>query len=146
MLRSVTQIVKLIRSKGVGLYFISQSPSDIPEEILAQLGNRIQHNLHAYTQVEQKNVKAAANSFRANPNLNIEKTIQELEIGEAVVSFINEYGQPNIAERAYILPPQSKMGVADINIINEIKHYPNLYGKLIKDVKRYVSLIVKKMR
>lgn len=120
MLKKVTQIVKLIRSKGVGIYFISQSPSDIPEEILAQLGNRIQHNLHAYTQLEQKNVKAAANSFRTNPNLNIEKAIQELETGEAVVSFINEYGQPDIPERAYILPPQSKMGVSDINIINNI--------------------------
>ena len=148
MLRSVTQIVKLIRSKGVGLYFISQSPSDIPEEILAQLGNRIQHNLHAYTQVEQKNVKAAANSFRANPNLNIEKTIQELEIGEAVVSFINEYGQPNIAERAYILPPQSKMGVADINIINEIinnSDMKNIYSEIVDEESAY-EIIDKKIK
>lgn len=120
MLKKVVQIVKLIRSKGVGLYFISQSPSDIPEDILSQLGNRIQHNLRAYTPLEQKNVKAAAQSFRTNPNFNTEKAIQELETGEAVISFINEYGQPDIAQRAYILPPQSKMGVANINIVNEI--------------------------
>ncbi len=140
MLRSVTQIVKLIRSKGVGLYFISQSPSDIPEEILSQLGNRIQHNLKAYTPVEQKNVKAAANSFRENPSFNTEKVIQELEIGEAVVSFINEYGQPNIVERAYILPPQSKIGVADINIVNDIinnSDMKNIYSNIVDEESAY---------
>ena len=120
MLKKVTQIVKLIRSKGVGVYFISQSPSDIPEDILSQLGNRIQHALKAYTPLEQKKVAAAAKSFRTNPNFDTETIIQELEIGEALISFINEYGTPNIVERAYILPPQSKMGVADINIINNI--------------------------
>ena len=120
LLKKITQIIKLIRSKGVGVYFISQSPTDIPNDILSQLGNRIQHNLHAYTPIEQKSVKAAANSFRTNPNFDTEKVIQELEIGEAVISFINEYGQPNIVDRAYILPPQSKIGVADNNIVNNI--------------------------
>lgn len=120
MLKKVTQIVKLIRSKGVGVYFISQSPSDIPDAILSQLGNKIQHNLKAYTPVEQKKVKAAAMSFRENPKFNTEKAIQELETGEAVISFINEYGQPDIANRAYILPPQSKIGTADIGAIKDI--------------------------
>ena len=136
MLKKVTQIVKLIRSKGVGLYFISQSPSDIPNDILSQLGNRIQHNLHAYTPLEQKNVKAAASSFRINPNFDTEKVIQELEIGEAVISFINEYGQPNIVERAYVLPPQSKMGVSDISTINDIINSSDL-----KDVYKPVDNI-----
>ena len=146
MLKKVTQIVKLIRSKGVGLYFISQSPSDIPEAILSQLGNRIQHNLRAYTPSEQKNVKAAASSFRTNPNFDTEKTIQELETGEAVVSFINEYGQPNIAERAYILPPQSKMGVADINSINNIinnSDLNNIYKEVIDRESDYESIAKK---
>lgn len=120
MLKRIIQIVKLIRSKGVGLYFISQSPSDIPEGILSQLGNRIQHNLHAYTPIELNKLKAAAKSFRENPNFNTEETIQQLETGEALVSFLNEYGQPNIVERAYILPPQSKIGCCDISVINDI--------------------------
>ena len=120
MLKKVIQIVKLIRSKGVGIYFISQSPSDIPDSILSQLGNRIQHNLKAYTPMELKNVKAAANSFRENPLFNTEQVIMELETGEAVISFINSYGQPNIASRAYILPPQSKMGIGSSTIISNI--------------------------
>ena len=120
MLKKVTQIIKLIRSKGVGVYFISQSPSDIPDGILSQLGNRIQHNLKAYTPVEMKKLKAAAMAFRENPNFNTESAIQELETGEALVSFMNDYGQPDIVERAYILPPQSKMGVGDATVINYI--------------------------
>lgn len=122
MLKKITQIVKLIRSKGVGLYFISQSPSDIPEEILSQLGNRIQHNLKAYTPSEMKAVKVAAQSFRVNPNFDSEKAILELSTGEALVSFINEDGQPSVVERGFILPPQSKMGVINevirTNIVN----------------------------
>lgn len=128
MLRKVSQIIKLIRSKGVGVYFISQSPSDIPDSILSQLGNRLQHNLKAYTPVELKKLKAAALSFRENPNFNTEDAIQELETGEALVSFLNEYGQPNIVERAYILPPQSKIGVGDINVINNIINSSDLKG------------------
>lgn len=147
MLKKVTQIVKLIRSKGVGLYFISQSPSDIPNDILSQLGNRIQHNLHAYTPLEQKNVKAAASSFRINPNFDTEKVIQELEIGEAVISFINEYGQPNIVERAYVLPPQSKMGVSDISTINDIINSSDLKDvyKPVDNISAY-EIIEKKIK
>lgn len=120
MLRKIVQIVKLIRSKGVGLFFISQSPSDIPEDVLSQLGNRIQHNLKAYTPNEMKSVKIAAKSFRENPNFDSESAILELSTGEALVSFVNEEGQPSVVERAYILPPESKMGVADEKIREDV--------------------------
>ena len=110
MIKKVTQIVKLIRSKGIGLYFISQSPKDIPEEVLPQLGNRIQHALRAYTPAEQKVIKAAASSFRENPEINTEEAIMSLGTGEALISFLNEEGEPNMVEEATILPPQSRMG------------------------------------
>ncbi|MBR1413615.1 MAG: DUF853 family protein [Bacilli bacterium] len=113
IIKSVIQIVKLIRSKGVGIYFISQTPSDIPDEILSQLGNRIQHVLRSYTRNDEKAVKAAANSFRANPNFNTEEVIKTLATGEALVSFQNEIGEPTITEKVTILPPQSKMGTID---------------------------------
>ena len=108
----VEQVVRLIRSKGVGVYFISQKPDDIPEDVLAQLGNRIQHALRAYTPKEQKAIKAAAESFRANPAFDTKTVIQELGVGEALVSFLDENGVPTIVEQAKILPPQSAMSVA----------------------------------
>lgn len=113
MLQKVIQIVKLIRSKGIGLYFISQSPADIPNEILAQLGNKVQHTLRAYTPQEQKVVKSVADSYRANPDFNTEKAILELGTGEAIVSFLTAKGEPNIVHKATILPPQSMMGALD---------------------------------
>ena len=113
ILTSVIQIVKLIRSKGVGLYFISQSPNDIPEQILAQLGNKIQHNLRAYTPAEQRAINAISDSFRANPEFDTKQSILSLGTGEALISFLNEKGEPNIVERATILPPQSMMGEID---------------------------------
>ncbi len=113
MLQKVIQIVKLIRSKGIGLYFISQSPSDIPNDILAQLGNKVQHTLRAYTPQEQKAVKAVADSYRANPNFDTEEAILSLGTGEAIISFLNEKGEPNIVNKATILPPQSMMGTLD---------------------------------
>ena len=106
----VIQIVRLIRSKGVGLYFISQSPSDIPQEVLAQLGNKIQHALRAYTPSEQKAVQAAADGLRANPAFDTKEAILNLGTGEAIVSVIDEKGEPTIVKKATILPPQSKMG------------------------------------
>ena len=116
MLTQVTQIVKLIRSKGIGLYFISQSPKDIPDEILAQLGNKVQHTLRAYTPAEQKVIKAVADSYRANPEFNTEEAISALGTGEALISFMNEKGEPNVVEKATILPPQSQMGSIDDSI------------------------------
>ena len=113
ILTSVTQIVKLIRSKGVGLYFISQSPNDIPEQILAQLGNKVQHNLRAYTPAEQRAIKAISDSFRANPEFDTQEAILNLGTGEALISFVNEKGEPNMVEKATILPPQSLMGSID---------------------------------
>lgn len=112
LLDKIVQVVKLIRSKGVGVYFITQSPSDIPDEVLAQLSNRVQHGLRAYTPAEQKAVRAAAQSFRENPAFKSEDVILELGTGEALVSFLNEDGQPEVVERAKILPPQCLMAAA----------------------------------
>ena len=119
LLDKIVQVVKLIRSKGVGVYFITQSPSDIPDEVLAQLSNRIQHGLRAYTPAEQKAVHAAASSFRANPAFKSEDAILELGTGEALVSFLNADGQPEIVERAKILPPQCLMAAASDEALRE---------------------------
>ena len=110
-LKQIEKIVRLIRSKGIGLYFISHYTTDIPDTILEQLGNRVQHNLRAYTPADQKIAKAAADSFRVNPSFKTYDTILELGTGEAIVSFQNEKGEPEIAKRVMILPPQSMIGV-----------------------------------
>ena len=110
-LKQVEKIVRLIRSKGIGLYFISHYTTDIPANVLDQLGNRVQHNLRAYTPADQKIAKAAADSFRTNPSFKTYETILELGTGEAIVSFQNEKGEPEVCERVYILPPQSQIGV-----------------------------------
>ena len=110
LLQKIEQVVRLVRSKGVGVYFITQSPTDIPDEILAQLGNRVQHALRAYSPAEQKKVKAAAETFRPNPDFDTMDVIMELATGEALVSFLQEDGSPAPVERAFILPPQSRMG------------------------------------
>src|SRR5215469_14941430 len=106
----VTQVVRLVRSKGVGVYFVSQNPLDIPEAVLGQLGNRVQHALRAFTPKDQKAVKAAAQTFRTNPKLDVEKTITELEVGEALISFLDEKGTPVVVERAMVVPPCSQIG------------------------------------
>ena len=136
MLTQVIQIVKLIRSKGIGLYFVSQSPSDIPNEILAQLGNVVQHTLRAYTPAEQRAVKVIADSFRPNPNMDTEQTILGLGTGEAVVSFINEKGEPGIAEKVTILPPQSLMGAIDPSIRLSVMNRSEYRGKYDNKVNR----------
>ncbi len=110
LLEKIEQVVKLIRSKGVGIYFCTQNPKDIPDSVLAQLGNKIQHGLRAYTPADQKAVKAAAESYRANPDFDTYETILSLGTGEAVVSFLGEDGIPGIAEKTYILPPQCSFG------------------------------------
>ena len=136
MLQKVIQIVKLIRSKGVGLYFISQSPSDIPNEILAQLGNKIQHTLRAYTPQEQKVVKAVADSFRTNPEFDTQEAIMGLGTGEAIISFLNEKGEPNIVEKATILPPQSMMGALDDSMRLMIINRSEFKGKYDTEIDR----------
>lgn len=107
----IEQVVRLIRSKGVGVYFVTQNPIDLPDEVLGQLGNRVQHALRAFTPRDQKAVKSAAETFRQNPDLDVESVIGELKTGEALVSFLNSDGQPGIVERVWIRPPESKIGV-----------------------------------
>ncbi len=136
MLEKVIQIVKLIRSKGIGLYFISQSPADIPNEILAQLGNKVQHTLRAYTPQEQKVVKAVADSFRSNPEFDTQEAIMALGTGEALISFLNEKGEPNIVNKATILPPQSMMGALDDSMRLMIINRSEFKGKYDNEIDR----------
>ncbi|MBN2078428.1 MAG: DUF853 family protein [Spirochaetes bacterium] len=110
LLEKIEQVVRLIRSKGVGVYFITQNPIDIPDAVLGQLGNRVQHALRAFTPRDQKAVRAAAETFRVNPKLKVEEAITELGVGEALVSFLGSDGSPGIVERAYILPPHGQIG------------------------------------
>ena len=110
LLEKIEQVVRLIRSKGVGVYFVTQSPFDIPNKILAQLGNRIQHTLRAFTPQEQKAVNAIAATMRPNPTLDLKQAILQLAVGEALISFLNADGSPGITERAFIIPPVSQIG------------------------------------
>ena len=132
MVEKIEQVVRLIRSKGVGIYFISQSPSDIPDAILGQLGNRVQHALRAYTPKDKKAVKAAAESFRENPAFKTEEAIQNLETGEALVSFLDEKGAPSIVQRAKILFPLSQIGAINDTQRQMIIHQSRIYGKYDK--------------
>ena len=129
LMQKLEQVVKLVRSKGVGIYFITQSPKDIPDGVLGQLGNKIQHALHAYTPAEQKAVRAAADSFRVNPGFDTREVLGQLGIGEALVSFLGEDGIPAMVRRARILPPQSLMGpIGDSDRRSQIQNQV-LYSK-----------------
>ena len=110
LLDKIEQVIRLVRSKGVGVFFVTQNPLDVPDIVLGQLGNRVQHALRAFTPRDQKAVKAAASTMRANPALDTEKAITELGVGEALISFLDEKGRPGIVERAFILPPASRIG------------------------------------
>jgi len=110
LLEKIEQVVRLIRSKGVGVYFVTQNPLDIPESVLGQLGNRVQHALRAFTPKDQKAVKSAAETMRPNPKLKIAAAITELGVGEALVSLLDEKGRPGVTERAFIVPPGSQLG------------------------------------
>lgn len=110
LLEKIEQVVRLIRSKGVGVYFATQNPTDIPDTVLSQLGNRVQHALRAFTPKDQKAVKTAAQTMRANPSFDTEKAIMELGVGEALISFLDEKGRPNMVERAFVIAPCSQMG------------------------------------
>jgi DNA helicase HerA-like ATPase len=112
LLEKIEQVVRLIRSKGVGVYFVTQNPLDVPDRVLSQLGNRVQHALRAYTPRDQKAVKTAATTLRANPGLDTERAITELAVGEALVSLLDEKGAPSMVERAWLLPPGSRIGPA----------------------------------
>ena len=110
LLDKIEQVVRLIRSKGVGVFFVTQNPLDVPDVVLSQLGNRVQHALRAFTPRDQKAVKVAATTMRANPKFDTEKAITELGVGEGLISFLDEKGRPNVVERAYVLPPASRIG------------------------------------
>ncbi len=129
LLDKIEQVIRLIRSKGVGIYFITQSPTDIPESILGQLGNRVQHALRAYTPKDQKAVKTAAETFRANPDFKTDEAIMNLETGEALVSFLDEKGAPAVVERAKILFPLSQIGAVTEGQRLDIVKQSRIYGK-----------------
>ena len=136
LLDKVEQIVRLIRSKGIGIYFITQLPSDIPDSVLSQLGNKLQHALRAYTPKDQKALKVAAQSFRPNPKLDAEAALSELGTGEVLVSLLDEEGIPGIVERAYVMPPRSFLGVAEESKRQEIIKASPLDSKYAKTVDR----------
>ena len=136
LLEKIEQIVKLIRSKGVGIYFITQNPQDIPDGILDQLGNKVQHALRAYTPKEMKGAKIAAESFRANPDFDTLSVLTELGVGEALVSVLDEKGVPTVVKRTSILPPQSYPGAIDDEVRKNVISNNPLYGKYAEVIDR----------
>ncbi|RNC63722.1 helicase HerA-like domain-containing protein [Proteiniphilum sp. X52] len=136
LLEKVEQIVRLIRSKGVGIYFCTQNPADIPQTILGQLGNRVQHALRAYTPNDQKAVRVAANTFRANPAFDTGDAITQLNTGEALVSFLDEKGAPQMVERANILPPQGQIGPITVGERDQLIRSSLIYGVYEKLIDR----------
>ncbi|SFK45978.1 helicase HerA-like domain-containing protein [Proteiniphilum acetatigenes] len=136
LLEKVEQIVRLIRSKGVGIYFCTQNPADIPQSILGQLGNRVQHALRAYTPNDQKAVRVAANTFRANPAFDTGDAITQLNTGEALVSFLDEKGAPQMVERANILPPQGQIGPITVGERDQLIRSSLIYGVYEKLIDR----------
>ncbi|MFW5440527.1 MAG: helicase HerA-like domain-containing protein [Methylophilaceae bacterium] len=129
LMRKIEQVIRLIRSKAVGVYFVSQNPLDIPDIVLGQLGNRVQHALRAFTPRDQKAVKSAAETFRINPKVDVVTAITELGVGEALVSFLDEKGAPSPVERTYVCPPESRIGPA-----NDVERAAVMAGSLVKDV------------
>ena len=143
LLEKVEQVVRLIRSKGVSVWFITQNPADIPDGVLSQIGNRVQHALRAYTPSDQKGLKAAADSFRVNPNFDTRQVLQELAVGEALVSVLDEKGTPSVVERANILPPRSSMNAVeqtDIQAVVDASHLKKKYGEALDRQSAYEEL------
>jgi DNA helicase HerA-like ATPase len=136
LLEKIEQVVRLIRSKGVGVFFISQSPIDIPESVAGQLGNRVQHALRAFTAKDQKAIKATADTFRSNPALDVAAVLIELGVGEALVSFLDEKGAPGVVQRAFIYPPRSKIGPIDDAARQQIMAQSAVSGKYEEAVDR----------
>ena len=136
LLDKIEQVVRLIRSKGVGIYFVTQNPRDIPDRVLGQLGNRILHALRAFTPLEQKAVRAAAETFRVNPRLDTERALTELGVGEALVSLLDERGQPNVVQRAWIRPPHSQIGPIGLEQRQQLIRSSVLFGTYEKVVDR----------
>ncbi|HCM9179003.1 helicase HerA-like C-terminal domain-containing protein [Enterobacter kobei] len=136
LLDKIEQVIRLIRSKGVGVWFVSQNPSDIPDNVLGQLGNRVQHALRAFTPKDQKAVKAAAQTMRANPAFDTEAAIQALGTGEALISFLDAKGSPSIVERAMVIAPCSRMGPVTDDERNGLINHSPVYGKYEDEVDR----------
>jgi DNA helicase HerA-like ATPase len=136
LLEKIEQVVRLVRSKGVGIYFVTQNPIDIPETVLGQLGNRVQHALRAFTPRDQKAVRSAAETFRPNPSFKVEDVITELGVGEALVSFLDEKGIPGVVEKAKIVPPQSQIGPILPEERNRFIRSSVIYGVYEKEVDR----------
>ncbi len=136
LIEKVEQVIRLIRSKGVSVWFITQNPADIPESVLGQLGSRVQHALRAYTPNEQKALRYAAKSFRVNPAFDTERVLQELAVGEALVSVLDPDGIPTVVERAGILPPRSSMSIADDAVVRDVVASSPLYEKYTEIVDR----------
>lgn len=145
LVQKIEQVVKLIRSKGVGIYFVTQSPSDIPDSVLAQLSNRVQHALRAYTPSEQKAVRAAAQSLRVNPAFKAEDVIMELGVGEALTSFLDEKGVPTMAQRTSIICPQSLMAPVDEAVRKNLMANDNMskYDQAVDNESAYEILTAK---
>lgn len=146
LVQKIEQMVKLVRSKGVGIYFVTQSPGDIPNQVLAQLSNRVQHALRAYTPSEQKAVKTAAQSFRENPALDTESVIMELGVGEALTSFLDENGVPTVVQRTSIICPQSLMAPADTDTIRNLMRRDGMskYDSAVDNESAYEVLTAQK--
>jgi DNA helicase HerA-like ATPase len=136
LLERIEQIARLIRSKGVGVYFITQNPLDVPNTVSSQLGNRVQHALRAFTPQEQRAIKAAAETFRANPDLDTERTILELKVGEALVSMLENKGEPSIVQRTLIRPPEGRIGPVSPEERRGLIEYSPVYGKYEETVDR----------
>jgi hypothetical protein len=137
LLQRIEQVVRLIRSKGVGVYFVSQSPADIPENVLGQLGNRVQHALRAFTPKDQKAVKTAAETLRPNPKMKgLDRVITELGVGEALVSLLDEKGAPRMVERAFVVPPGSQLGPLTENERSSLIQRSPVFGKYEKAIDR----------
>jgi uncharacterized protein len=128
LLEKIEQVVRLVRSKGVGIYFVTQSPTDVPETVLGQLGNRVQHALRAFTPKDQKAVRVAAQTFRANPELDVEEAITELGVGEALVSFLDDKGAPSVVQRGWVCPPMSQIGAITASERERIIRSSILFG------------------
>jgi DNA helicase HerA-like ATPase len=146
LLEKIEQVIRLVRSKGVGVYFVTQNPSDVPDIVLGQLGNRVQHALRAFTPRDQKAVKAAAQTFRPNKKIDVEKAITELGVGEALVSFLDEKGQPNPVDRALIFPPQSQLPPLAGAEREQVIRQSTLYGHYEKIVDRESAYEMLKVR
>ena len=147
LLDAVEQVVRLIRSKGVGVYFVTQNPLDVPETVLGQLGNRVQHALRAFTPRDQRAVKAAAETFRQNPGFDVAKAITELAVGEALVSFLEDKGTPSVVERALIAPPQGRVGpltVAERNTLIAASPLRGKYDTAVDNESAYEMLAARK--